>query len=82
MKLSELEPGQKAYTQLSSRVLAVLSRRHDGWAVYVDAVPGMNHDREWMDVADLGNKQKEPVAIAIAQSLFHPGFEIDLPYAD
>jgi len=81
MKISELEPGQKLYTQLGHRVLAVLSRRHDGWCVYVDAVPGQRHKAEWQAVADHGDKQSEPMARAIVQNLFHPGFEIDLPYA-
>ena len=81
MKLSELEQGQKLYTQLGCRVLAVLSRRVDGWCIYVGAVPGRNHDAEWQDVASQGDKQKEPIAVAIVENLFHPGFEIDLPYA-
>ena len=80
MKLSELKEGEKLYTQLGRRVLAVLSRGVDGYRVYVDAVPGVNHEREWEEVADYGDKQREPVARAIVQSLFHPGFEIDLPY--
>ena len=82
MKLSEMNIGAKAYTQLGHRVLAVLSRRVDGWCVYVDSVPGHNHDQEWQAVADLGDKQREAVAIAIAATLFYPGFEIDLPYAN
>ena len=81
MKLSELPEGHKAYTQLSSRVLAVLSRRVDGWCVYVGSVPGENHDVEWQDVASYGDKQHEVVATAIVTTLFYPGFEIDLPYA-
>ena len=81
MKLSEMEIGSKLYTQLGSRVLAVLSRRVDGWCVYVGAVPGVDHDHEWQEVANYGDKQRQPVAEAIAKSLFHPGFEIDLPYA-
>ena len=81
MKLSELEPGTKLYTQLGHQVLAVLSRRHDGWSVYVGAVPGENHEREWQEVAKHGDKQREAVAEAIVTSLFYPSFEIDLPYA-
>lgn len=81
MKLSEMNIGTKAYTQLGCRVLAVLSRRADGWCVYVDSVPGDNHDMEWQAVAGEGDKQNEAVATAIVTSLFHPGFEIDLPYA-
>lgn len=81
MKISELHVGEKLYTQLGSCVLAVLSRREDGWAVYVGSVLGHSHEREWQEVARSGTKQNETVARAIATSLFHPGFECDLPYA-
>lgn len=81
MKISDCTPGDKFYTQLSMRVLAVLSIREDGWCVYVDAVPGYSHDREWIAVANEGQKQREPVARAIVENLFHPGFEVDRPYA-
>ena len=81
MKLSEVEIGTKLYTQLGSRVLAVLSRRVDGWCIYVGAVPGISHDAEWHSVAESGDKQREPIARAIAENLFYPGFEVDLPYA-
>lgn len=80
MKLSELEVGTKLYTQLGVRVLAVLSRRVEGWTVYVDAVPGHIHSMEWQEVARVGDKQNIAVATAIVKTLFHPGFEIDLPY--
>ena len=80
MKLSELTPGTKMYTQLGSRVLAVLSVGHDGYRVYVGAVPGQNHDREWAEVATGGDKQREPMARAIVENLFHT-LEIDIPYA-
>jgi len=82
VNISELPIGTKIYTQLGSRVLAVLSRRVDGWCVYVGAVPGQNHDREWPIVAQEGDKQNEQVARAIAASLFHPSLDPgDLPYA-
>lgn len=81
MKLSELKHGDPLYTQLDRQVLAVLIRRIDGWAVYVGAVLGDSHMDEWTKVALEGTKQREPIARAIAQNLFHPGFEIDLPYA-
>lgn len=81
MKLSSVEPGYAAYTQLDSRVLAVLVRHYDGWTVYVGAVAGERHDFEWHEVRDYGNTQTEAVGRAIAETLFHPGFEIDLPYA-
>jgi len=43
-------------------------------------VPGECHEREWQQVAHHGDKQNETVAKAIITSLFHPGFECDLPY--
>ena len=81
MKIEELAIGTKLYTQLGSRVLAVLSRRAEGWCVYVGAVPGESHDLEWQMVAAEGDKQNEAVAKAIVGSLFYPGFDPgDLPY--
>ena len=80
MKLSELKPGTKMYTQRGHQVLAVLTISLDGSSVYVGAVPGTNHDTEWMRVANDGDKQCEAIAIAIVKNLFHPGFEIDLDY--
>ncbi len=80
MKLSELSIGAAHYTQLASKVLAVLVRRVDGWAVYVDAVPGYSHEQEWQEVERSGDKQSKAMAKAIATSLFHPGFDCDLPY--
>ena len=70
--IKDIPYGEKMYTQLGSRVLAVFSRRVDGWSVYVGAVPGQNHDLEWRNVAAHGDKQKEAIAIAIVQNLFHP----------
>lgn len=81
-KISELPIGAKLYTPLGHKVLAVLSHRVDGWAVYVGAVPGENHSEEWEAVAAMGDKQNETVARAIVTSLFHPGFVIDRPYAE
>lgn len=80
MKISELPIGTKLYTQLDYQVLAVLSRREEGWCIYVGSVPGKLHDSEWPAVAAEGSKQGQEVAKAIAKHLFHPGFEIDLPY--
>ena len=82
MKISEMKEGDKIYTQLGSYVLAVLSRRVDGYCVYVGAVPGVNHEREWKDVAARGDKQNETMARAIVTSLFLPAFEIDVPYVN
>jgi hypothetical protein len=82
MKILDMTPGQKCYTQLASCVLAVLVRREDGWRVYVNGVPGQNHDQEWQDVAEFGDKQKEEIVIAIVQNLFYPPFDPEgCPYA-
>jgi len=75
MKIADMKPGQTAYTQLDYQVLAVLSRRYDGWSMYVGAVAGNNHDVEWQAVAESGSKVKEPVAKAIAANYFFPGFD-------
>lgn len=80
MKISEMEDGQKLFTQLGSTVLAVLSKNCDGWRVYVKGVPGIDHTQEWQEVAATGDKQNPEVAKAIVENLFHPGFEIDMPY--
>ena len=81
MKLSELPDGTQLYTALSCTTLAVLSRRIDGWCVYVAGVPGNNHNEEWQKVAAHGDKQNETVAKAIVTTMFFPNFEVDLPYA-
>lgn len=61
---------------LTSRVLVVARTRIEGvWAAYADAVPGINHDKEWQNVLDMGDKVSEQ----IARSLF-PQFA-DVPYA-
>ena len=81
MMIADMPIGKKLYTQLGSRVLAVLSRRVDGWCVYVGSVPGYNHDLEWQEVAASGDKQGEPMARAIVANLFHPRLDPgDLPY--
>lgn len=77
MRIIDMQPNESYYTQLGSRVLAVLVKRHGNeYAVYVDAVPGDNHEAEWPQVKALGLKQKEPVARAIVENLFHPGFDV------
>ena len=82
MKLSELPNGENPYTQLGTYVLAVLSVRPPGeWCIYVDSVTGYDHSQEWAGVLLHGAKQQEDVACAILENLFHPGFEVDLPYA-
>lgn len=46
------------------------------WAAYCDAVPGIDHDREWERVLGLGYKLPE----ATARTLF-PEFD-EVPYAE
>jgi hypothetical protein len=80
-KLSEIEPGTKLRTALDRRVIAVLSIDHDGYAVYVGAVPGLNHDDEWRAVAKSGAKQLPEIGEAIARRILGPAAELDVPYA-
>lgn len=68
-------PGTWAFTQLGSRVLAVVVRRIEGWCMYVDAVPGNDHIHEAPVVLDHGNKLDEGTATAILKHRFHPGIE-------
>jgi hypothetical protein len=52
---------------LCRRVLAVATKGAVGdWAAYIDAVPGHNHEREAVDVADNGDKLPQ----AFAEVLF------------
>ena len=48
----------KTIIRLASRVLVVASVNEPvgDWSAYIDAVPGMNHEREWQDVAKIGTK--------------------------
>ena len=55
---------------LSRRVLVVLSVRPEGWCMYIDAVDGKDHDKEWQAVAHQGVKLHERVAIVIARDLW------------
>jgi len=65
---------------LASRVLAVAvgNMQEDkekglfDWAVYIDAVPGINHDIEFMDVARVGTKQSKEMA-----KFLFPGIDIN-----
>ena len=82
MMIRDIPIGNKLHTQLAHDVLVVLSRRVDGWCVYVGAVPGRNPDFEWEIVADNCTKQQEPMARAIVEHLFRPSLDPgDLPYA-
>ena len=78
MEIAELDIGSKRCTALGRCVLAVLSRRAEGWCVYVGAVAGKSHDVEGQEVAKHGSKQSETIARAIVSQIgFEPG---DLPY--
>ena len=79
--LSQMQPGEKIYAALDMRVLAVLSRRVDGWCMYIGAVPGQSHAREWPEVAAGGAKLSKPVAEAVAAAYFGVD-EFDAPYAN
>ena len=78
--IADLDVGTKLHAALGFRVIAVLSRRGEGWCIYVDAVPGKSHDDEWQEVALHGSKMLPKIARAIAEERFRldPG---DLPYA-
>lgn len=68
---------QLLWRPLSSRVLVVAVPRVEcAWSAYIDAVPGMNHRREFAAVAETGAKLDE----AMARILF-PIFDA-VPYAD
>ncbi len=65
------------YIPLAMRVLAVaVINTHDekvfDWAAYIDAVPGQNHENEYLNVAENGSKTSKE----IAEVLF-PDLEIE-----
>jgi hypothetical protein len=63
-------------TALASKVLAVAATRIEGtWKAYVDAVPGMDHDKEWEEVL----RQGCPLMEDWARGIF-PRFK-DMKYA-
>ena len=47
------------------RVMVVAVLRFDGWAAYIDAVPGRCHDEEWRTIIGSGVKLLERVARGI-----------------
>jgi len=59
------------YLALAQKVLAVAKSNDDigDWAAYIDAVPGDDHETEYMNVARHGDKLPENVA-----KLLFPGF--------
>lgn len=52
------------YRALSSRVLAVAvaNDRVKDWAAYIDAVPGKNHDQEYMMASKTGERLPQNIA--------------------
>jgi len=61
---------------LAAKVLSVAKTRIGGtWAAYIDAVPGRNHDMEYEEVLNYGDRLPEKVA-----RVLYPFFE-DIPYA-
>lgn len=63
MTLVKTADGRRVvYRPLAMRVLAVAVERYEGWAAYVDAVPGMKHSEEWEAVSRVGDKLPEEVA--------------------
>ncbi len=79
-KLIDLPAGHKEHKPLARTVLAVLSRRLEGWCIYLGSVPGENHDVEWQEVARTGVKQDPVVADAILRRQFAYDPE-GVPYA-
>jgi len=54
------------YRALDSKVLAVAVEGYvSDWSAYIGAVRGDNHDKEYLDVAEHGNKLPEKIARAI-----------------
>jgi len=66
------------YKSLASRVLAVAHYGTETWMVYIDTVPGMNHDDEFMSVAHNGEMLDE----RIAKILFPSIAEKNLDYVE
>ena len=80
MKLLEMLPGEKHWIAFDPYVIAVLSRRVDGWCVYIGRVLGERHTEEWKEVADRGTKLPINVAKTIAEDQM--GFDTEgCPYA-
>lgn len=55
------------YKALSQHVIAVAVINTDvrDWAAYIDAVPGYNHEEEYMLIVSYGNKLSRKIAEAI-----------------
>ena len=78
--IADLQPDTSTHCAIDHRVIAVLRRRHEGWCIYIGAVPGLRHDEEWQEVKKYGSKVGETTARAMAREYF--GLEpANLPYA-
>lgn len=65
MKLKDLEYMEKkvSWKPLAFDVIVVAVEGAVGdWAAYIGAVPGDNHEHEWMKVRDRGSKLRKEVA--------------------
>ena len=60
---------QYHYRALASRVLVVAMENERDWAAYIDAVPGHNHENEFMTVLDAGNKISKELATMLFPGL-------------
>ena len=65
--IATLKQGQRiGWTALDHRVLAVAVFEPCGeWTAYIGAVPGQNHDSEWMDVMKHGTKLPHEAATVL-----------------
>lgn len=77
--VAHLPVGTKRYTALNRQVLAVLSRRQEGWCIYLGAVAGVRHPDEWEQVAQEGTKVDEALARVILSTRFALD-PVGLPY--
>lgn len=57
------------YVVLASKVLAVCVVSKYDWTAYVDAVPGQNHENEYLAVARMGCKLPLEVAMLLFPTL-------------
>lgn len=71
VEMAEYADPREAFKALSRRVLIVVRPDSRGqWAAYIDAVPGINPEREKGDVAEQGTKLPKEVAV-----FFFPFFD-------
>lgn len=59
---------EKYYTHaLAQKVIAVavVNTIYGDWSAYIDAVPGIMHKNEFMEVVNLGEKLPEKIAVIL-----------------